>query len=234
MSEISKFQQYKKKLEGVCNEHDLVFRFRQDTYPITLTILPSGGVEEQLSLLADETDKRISPDARLVFYFDGGDLRYKIDKDFSISDALFSKLKNLYKNMHTFWLQYFFRNIIENRLLSAGSMPVIDEADANDPPDLPPGAEPLEDDEEVEGDSEDGGEDGAEDPDERLISEATSVVRMENKATVSMLQRRMKLGYSKAARLMDILEERGVVGPYKGGEPRDVLPADAPEDGADE
>ena len=102
MSEISKFQQYKKKLEGVCNEHDLVFRFRQDTYPITLTIYPSQGVEEQLSLLAEEADKRLSPDARLVFFFKDGELGYKIDKDFAISDALFSKLKNLYKNMHMY------------------------------------------------------------------------------------------------------------------------------------
>lgn len=226
MSEISKFQQYKKKLEGVCNEHDLVFRFRQDTYPITLTIYPSQGVEEQLSLLAEEADKRLSPDARLVFFFKDGELGYKIDKDFAISDALFSKLKNLYKNMHMYWLQYFFRDLIERRQIDAGHMPVIDEADANDPAELPPEAEPVEEDEEDEG--------GEYSPDEALIAQATSVVRLENKATVSLLQRRLKLGYSKAARLMDILEERGVVGPYKGGEPRDVLPVDAPEDGADE
>jgi len=40
---------------------------------------------------------------------------------------------------------------------------------------------------------------------------------------VSLLQRRLKLGYGRAARLMDELEDRGVVGPSKGAEPRDIL-----------
>ena len=63
------------------------------------------------------------------------------------------------------------------------------------------------------------------------ITAATLLVRQENKATVSLLQRRLKLGYSKAARLIDMLEEAGVVGPYRGSEPREVLPADVPEEG---
>ena len=37
MSEISKYEAYKKKLDGICNENDLVFRFVNNTYPITLT-----------------------------------------------------------------------------------------------------------------------------------------------------------------------------------------------------
>lgn len=245
MSEISKFSAYKKKLEGVCNEHDLVFRFRQDTYPITLTILPCGGVEEQMSLLAEEADKRISPDARLVFYYKDSELGYKIDKDFAISDTLFSKLKNLYKNLYFTWLQYFFRNLVENRTIDAGSMPVIDEDDANDPPELPPKAKALEEAAEAAEDSaevdeldgDDAEEDGPQafcDDMEALISQAASVVRQENKATVALLQRRLNVGYSLAARIMDELEARGVVGPYKGGEPRDVLPVDEPDDGTAE
>ena len=66
-----------------------------------------------------------------------------------------------------------------------------------------------------------------EDPD---IREAVAIVRSENKATTALLQRRMNIGYAKAARIMDALEELGVVGPFNGGEPREVLPFDEPED----
>ena len=227
MSEIYKFQSYKKKLEGVCNENNLVFRFRQNEYPISLTILPSSGVEEQMDLLASDADKTaISPDARLVFYYKDGDLIYKISEGFVIGDALFSKLKNLYKNMHFTWLQYFFRNLVERRAIPDGSMPVIDEADADDAPELPPEAEPLEEDEE---DTEGGPVAGC-DASEALIAQAAEVVRLENKATVQLLQRRLNVGYSEAARIMDELEARGVVGPFNGGQPREVLPVDAPEE----
>lgn len=217
MSEISKFQAYKKKLEGICDENNLVFRFRQNEYPATLTILPCSGVEEQMSILAD-TKKTISPDARLVFYYLDGELLYKISDTFTISDALFAKLKNLYKNMHTFWLQYFFRNLIERHALPEGSMPVIDEEDALDAPE----PEPVMEDDEIEPDA------GC-DASEALISQAVDVVRMENKATVALLQRRLNVGYSEAARIMDELEARGVIGPYNGGA-REVLPVDEPEE----
>lgn len=66
--------------------------------------------------------------------------------------------------------------------------------------------------------------------DDTSVEDAIKIVRMENKATVSLLQRRMNIGYSAAARIMDKLEELGVVGPYKGSEPREVLPTDVPED----
>jgi len=40
---------------------------------------------------------------------------------------------------------------------------------------------------------------------------------------VSLLQRRLSIGYTRAARIMDLLEERGVVGPARGAEPREIL-----------
>lgn len=63
----------------------------------------------------------------------------------------------------------------------------------------------------------------ASDQDEALIQQCIEVIRSEQKASVSLLQRRLKLGYGRAARLMDELERRGVVGPSKGAEPRDIL-----------
>jgi len=59
--------------------------------------------------------------------------------------------------------------------------------------------------------------------DETLLEEAIKVIRNTNQASVSILQRKLKIGYSRAARIMDLLEERGVVGPYKGSKARDIL-----------
>jgi S-DNA-T family DNA segregation ATPase FtsK/SpoIIIE len=59
--------------------------------------------------------------------------------------------------------------------------------------------------------------------DESLIEQCIEVIRSEQKASVSLLQRRLKLGYGRAARIMDELENRGIVGPSKGAEPRDIL-----------
>ena len=59
--------------------------------------------------------------------------------------------------------------------------------------------------------------------DEELLQKCMEVIRTEKKASVSLLQRRLKLGYGRASRLMDELEDRGIVGPSKGAEPRDIL-----------
>ena len=69
----------------------------------------------------------------------------------------------------------------------------------------------------------DGGGDGGIDEDENLIQQCIEVIRSEQKASVSLLQRRLRLGYTRAARIMDELENRGIVGPSKGAEPRDIL-----------
>ena len=61
------------------------------------------------------------------------------------------------------------------------------------------------------------------DEDEALLQKCVEVIRTEKKASVSLLQRRLKLGYGRASRLMDELEDRGIVGPSKGAEPRDIL-----------
>jgi S-DNA-T family DNA segregation ATPase FtsK/SpoIIIE len=61
------------------------------------------------------------------------------------------------------------------------------------------------------------------DEDEQIIQQCIEVIRSEQKASVSLLQRRLRLGYGRAARIMDELENRGIVGPSKGAEPRDIL-----------
>jgi S-DNA-T family DNA segregation ATPase FtsK/SpoIIIE len=67
-----------------------------------------------------------------------------------------------------------------------------------------------------------GGEGELEDP---LYEEAKQVVVDAQKASASLLQRRLKVGYARAARLLDILEEKGVVGPGEGAKPREVYGA---------
>jgi S-DNA-T family DNA segregation ATPase FtsK/SpoIIIE len=60
------------------------------------------------------------------------------------------------------------------------------------------------------------------DADEELIIKCIEVVRQERKASTSLLQRRLRLGYTRAARMIDILEQRGIIGPGDGAKAREV------------
>ena len=62
-----------------------------------------------------------------------------------------------------------------------------------------------------------------EDDDEPLYAEAVALVREAKKASASFLQRRLKVGYARAARLLDLMEEQGIVGPGDGAKPREIL-----------
>ncbi|MBI2098786.1 MAG: DNA translocase FtsK, partial [Candidatus Wildermuthbacteria bacterium] len=57
---------------------------------------------------------------------------------------------------------------------------------------------------------------------DELFDEAVNVVKEAKKASASLLQRRLSVGYARAARLLDIMEERGIVGPGEGAKPREV------------
>jgi len=59
--------------------------------------------------------------------------------------------------------------------------------------------------------------------DDELFEEAQELVINAGKASASLLQRRLKIGYARAARLLDYLEERGIVGPSDGAKPREIL-----------
>lgn len=73
------------------------------------------------------------------------------------------------------------------------------------------------------GGSDDGGENDVSDADEEVVQKCMEVIRQEKKASTSLLQRRLRLGYTRAARMMDILEDRGIIGPGEGARPREIL-----------
>lgn len=227
MSEISKYEAQVKKMQALCDEHELVYRFDKTKYPITFVIRPTQGVGEQLSMLEAVEDKGYtSPDAYMKWAFQNNELRQVVDGGaFTIDVTLRKKIETILLKMITFWLQYFFRDVIEKDSLKRGMMPVINEDEAADDSDAEGEEETEDESNELLKEDESQGE-----FDSELIDEATKLVRVENKATVSLLQRRLKLGYSAAARLMERLEELGVVGPFNGSDPREVLPFDVPED----
>ncbi|PTX97932.1 DNA translocase FtsK [Opitutus sp. ER46] len=72
-------------------------------------------------------------------------------------------------------------------------------------------------------DGEDGGDDGDLGDDEDLYEQALDVLKSTRRASTSMLQRRLRIGYNRAARIMEIMEEKGIVGPENGSSPREIL-----------
>ena len=66
-------------------------------------------------------------------------------------------------------------------------------------------------------------EEDVSDEDEETLERCLEVIRQEGKASASMLQRRLRLGYNRASRMMDIMEMRGIIGPGEGAKPREIL-----------
>jgi S-DNA-T family DNA segregation ATPase FtsK/SpoIIIE len=58
---------------------------------------------------------------------------------------------------------------------------------------------------------------------DEVYDEAVKLILESKQASVSVLQRRLGLGYTRAARLIDMMEDEGLVGPYQGSKPRDIL-----------
>jgi DNA segregation ATPase FtsK/SpoIIIE, S-DNA-T family len=71
-------------------------------------------------------------------------------------------------------------------------------------------------------DGEDGGDDDLGD-DQELFQQALDVLRSTRRASTSMLQRKLRIGYNRAARIVEIMEEKGIVGPENGSSPREIL-----------
>jgi len=59
--------------------------------------------------------------------------------------------------------------------------------------------------------------------DEKLYKQALDVLRASKRASTSMLQRRLSIGYNRAARIMEMMEDKGIVGPENGSSPREIL-----------
>jgi S-DNA-T family DNA segregation ATPase FtsK/SpoIIIE len=66
-------------------------------------------------------------------------------------------------------------------------------------------------------------EENVTDEDEELVEKCLEIIRQEKRASTSLLQRRLRLGYTRAARIVDILEQRGILGPGEGAKPREIL-----------
>ncbi|MFM7751705.1 MAG: DNA translocase FtsK 4TM domain-containing protein [Opitutaceae bacterium] len=67
------------------------------------------------------------------------------------------------------------------------------------------------------------GEDGDLGDDSELYQEALEVLKATKRASTSMIQRKLRIGYNRAARIMEIMEEKGIVGPENGSSPREIL-----------
>ncbi|MEO6995035.1 MAG: DNA translocase FtsK, partial [Lacunisphaera sp.] len=74
-------------------------------------------------------------------------------------------------------------------------------------------------------DEDEDGEDGDDDlgDDQELFQQALDVLRSTRRASTSMLQRKLRIGYNRAARIVEVMEEKGIVGPENGSSPREIL-----------
>jgi ribosomal protein S25 len=124
--ERTKLEALETKLGNICDENVLTYRFNREKYPISLTISPNSSPAGQLTMLGMEQDTGfISPEASIVFKFVDGALKICTSETFNISEALFSKLKNMFIKMHGYWLQHFQREVVDKNLLAINAWPEI-------------------------------------------------------------------------------------------------------------
>ena len=207
LSESARFAVYREKLKGICEANNLSYVFIKNAYPIKLIIRPLGGVGEQMSMLEEATeDNYISPGASILFTVKDGNLTYRMSKTFTISDTLFNKIKNIFKNMHYLWLQFFFRELVEGGKLAALGYKMPDIPESTSESDLPPEAEPLE-----EVDAEELDDEDEEAPETDELTKATEIARQNGGVTQAMLEQQMGVTAEKAIALLDSMESAGVI-----------------------
>ncbi|MBO5605483.1 MAG: hypothetical protein J5915_08870 [Acidaminococcaceae bacterium] len=153
--EQSKFDAQKNKLQGICEEHDLVYSLNVEQYPIVLTISKATKQYEQQSLIPEDKPEKpaIDPDAKIVWIFKETKLFMKVEGGtFTIGKELRMKIENIFLKLVNYWNQYYFRDTQEKNMLKKGKYPEIPEGDETQPTVAAPDEE--EQDEEFEDDSE--------------------------------------------------------------------------------
>lgn len=139
MKEIEKYNVLKEKLQGICDENGLAYSIQNRSYPFLMIVKPLGGSDNQQTMLegmdaAGETGY-INPDASLVFAYRDGALNYKIAETFTISDALFTKIRNLFKKLHDNWMMFFYRDFMECGGAGAAAAEACEDAPEDEGPD---------------------------------------------------------------------------------------------------
>ena len=205
LSESARFAVYREKLKGICEANNLSYVFIKNAYPIKLVIRPLGGVGEQMSMLEEATeDNYISPGASILFTVKDGNLTYRMSKTFTISDTLFNKIKNIFKNMHYLWLQFFFRDLVEGGKLAAFGYKMPDIPESGGQQDAPRENEP--DSSNLPGEAE-----PLEEVDAEELTKATEIARQNGGVTQAMLEQQMGVTAEKAIALLDDMESAGVI-----------------------
>lgn len=222
MNEAGKFESEKAKLETLCDENKLVFHFYPNHYPIQMTFQPLSDIDSQMTMLERE-ESYISPDAKLTYIMQDGDIEEKTEGRAQWPKSLKDKLLRSFKTMHLLYLEFFHRNLMERNILSKAQLPQISEDDIQDEPE---NDEAFDDDELQDADS------GTEDVEISILADnATNLVRMENKASVALIMRRMDVEALTAEKIIDELIRRGVITNACTAEGvHAVLPYDEPDD----
>lgn len=231
-TEADKYEGFRQKLENICDENGLLYTFSTEGYPITLTISPQQGIGAQISMLEMAEDKPFnSPDARIQFFMEDGDLIIKTSERFTLSEALFTKLKNLFLKMHFSFLQMFHRDVTEKDLLRTPYTPA--KGGVSNEKFAEKLEEAEEDEEGADSDAPDFPDDLLDAPPESgvtrsawLLKASAKYVRETGKCVLSDIQKKFTLGYAEAARLISALADLGVVGEPTEGGGREVLPFD--------
>lgn len=205
LSESARFAVYREKLKGICEANNLSYVFIKNAYPIKLVIRPLGGVGEQMSMLEEASeDNYISPGASILFTVKDGNLTYRMSKTFTISETLFNKIKNIFKNMHYLWLQFFFRDLVEGGKLAAFGYKMPDIPESGGQQDAPRENEP--DSSNLPGEAE-----PLEEVDAEELTKATEIARQNGGVTQAMLEQQMGVTAEKAIALLDDMESAGVI-----------------------
>lgn len=243
MTESAKLEVYKKKLDGVCSENELVFRLHTEGYPIYMEISPASDLDDQVTMLEAAEDTPFnSPDAKLVFSMRDGDLVYRMSKRITIGDALFSKLKNLFKNIHRCYVEMFHRDVIERALLAGPYTPTSTTADDNAPIVEPLEVCELPDETGMDGELPNFDEDMLEDEagagsadmgiDEYLFQQAVELARQHERVGLNLLCNELGIGFAQAGRIREMLIDAGIISEASGlGGMHDTLPETEANDG---